>query len=133
MTTKKKQFKAHLIKYRLTDSSKFLWFWVNPDSGTTISPYFKTSEAAEAWFDNILFIHNQTYDLIDRVKNGKFHMLRARVDVDEMLMTPKTFECPFTIHMEDDILQFEVLATSEDSAKQRIEEYFDILEWIDNV
>jgi hypothetical protein len=131
MTTKKKQFKAHLIKYRTKDNSKFLWFWVNPESGSTLSPFFQTQELAEAWFDEILMVHNETYNLIDRVKNGKFYMIRARVDVEEMLTTPKTFECPFTIHLEDDIIDVEVLGVSLEDAKSRVEEYFDIIEWIE--
>lgn len=132
-TNKKKQFRAHLIKYRLTENSSFMWFWVNPETGATLSPYFKTPDAAEAWFDDVLEVHNQTYNLIDRVKNGHFYTLRARVDIDEMLITPSTFECPFTIHLDDDIIEVQVLGTNIEDAKKRVEEYFEILEWVNDV
>jgi hypothetical protein len=35
------------------------------------------------------------------------------------------------MHLEDDILSLEVLATSFEHAKERVEEYFEILEWIE--
>lgn len=130
MTTKKKQFKAHLIKYR-TDDNKNLWFWVNPNSGTTISPYFSSQDSAEKWFDNILIIHNETYDLIDRTKNGSFYTIKGRVDTGELISSTRAARCPFTSHIEDDIIEIQVLAVSEEDAKSRIKEYFDILEWID--
>lgn len=132
MTTKKKQFKAHLIKYRQTDGSKTLWFWVNPDSGNTISPYFQSQDSAEKWFDDLLIIHNETYDLIDRVKNGFFYTIKGRVDVGEVISSMSAADCPFTIHLEDDIIEAQVLAVSKADAKKRIENYFEILEWIDD-
>lgn len=132
MATKKKQFKAHLIKYRPTDGSKTLWFWVNPDSGNTISPYFQSQDSAEKWFDDLLIIHNETYDLIDRVKNGFFYTIKGRVDVGEVISSMSAADCPFTIHLEDDIIEAQVLAVSKADAKKRIENYFEILEWIDD-
>ena len=132
MTTKKKQFKAHLIKYRQTDGSKTLWFWVNPDSGNTISPYFQSQDSAEKWFDDLLIIHNETYDLIDRVKNGFFYTIKGRVDVGEVISSMSAADCPFTIHLEDDIIEAQVLAVSKADAKKRIENYFEILKWIDD-
>lgn len=132
MTTKKKQFKAHLIKYRQTDGSKTLWFWVNPDSGNTISPYFQSQDSAEKWFDDLLIIHNETYDLINRVKNGFFYTIKGRVDVGEVISSMSAADCPFTIHLEDDIIEAQVLAVSKADAKKRIENYFEILEWIDD-
>ena len=132
MATKKKQFKAHLIKYRQTDGSKTLWFWVNPDSGNTISPYFQSQDSAEKWFDDLLIIHNETYDLINRVKNGFFYTIKGRVDVGEVISSMSAADCPFTIHLEDDIIEAQVLAVSKADAKKRIENYFEILEWIDD-
>lgn len=132
MTTKKKQFKAILIKYRPTDESKTLWLWVNPNSGNTISPYFQSQDSAEKWFDNLLIIHNETYDLIDRVKNGFFYTIKGRVDVGEVISSMSAADCPFTIHLEDDIIEAQVLAISKADAKKRIENYFEILEWIDD-
>lgn len=133
MTTNKKQFKAHLIKYRKPDSSKMLWFWINPNSGTIISPYFSSMEAAERWFDDFLIIHNETYDLIDRVKNGSFYTIKGRIDVGEVISSMSAADCPFTIFLEDDIIEVQVLALSKTDAKKRIEDYFEILEWIDDV
>lgn len=132
MTTKKKQFKAHLIKYRPTDGSKPLWFWVNPNSGNTISPYFYTQDSAEDWFDDILAVHNETYNLIDRVKNGSFYTIKARVDVGDIISSTKSSQCPFSAHLEDDIIEIQVLAVSKEDARVRIQEYFNILEWIDD-
>lgn len=132
MTTKKKQFKAHLIKYK-TDEEGALWFWVNPNSSTRLSPYFDSQEDAEKWFDDVLIIHNETYDLIDRVKNGQFFTIKGRIDVGDVISSVKSGECPFTIHLDDDIIEVQVLATSKKEAKNRVEQYFEILEWIDDV
>jgi hypothetical protein len=131
MTTSKKQFKAHLIKYRPTEGSKVFWFWVNPNSGTTISPYFNSQSSAESWFDDLLVVHNETCDLLDRVKNGSFYSIRGRVDVGEVISSMSAASCPFTIHLEDDIIEAEVLATSRADAKKRVEDFFEILEWIE--
>ena len=131
MATKKKQFKAHLIKYRDPDDHSYLWFWINPNSGTTLSPHFTTQQDAEKWFDDIMVIHNETYDLLDRVKNGKFHIVKGRIDVGDTLSSVKSSLCPFTVHLEDDTIEIEVLATSVLDARKRVEVYFEILEWID--
>ena len=53
MTFKKKQFKASLIKYRHADMHEAVWFWVNPSSGSTLSPKFNTQQEAERWFDDV--------------------------------------------------------------------------------
>jgi hypothetical protein len=131
MTLQKKQFKAALIKYRQTDMEEPVWFWINPSSGTKLSPEFDTQKDAEKWFDSVVDIHNETYDFLDRVKNGKFYTVNGRVDVGDAISSKKANECPFTMHLEDDILSLEVLATSFEHAKERVEEYFEILEWID--
>lgn len=130
MTLKKKQFKAHLIKYRQADMKEPVWFWVNPSSGASLSPQFDTQEEAEKWFDDVIEIHNETYDLIDRVKNGKFYSVSGKVDIGDLISSKKANECPFTLHLEDDILTAEVLAVSVNDAKERVEEYFEILEWM---
>jgi hypothetical protein len=131
MTLQKKQFKAALIKYRQTDMKDPVWFWVNPSSGTELSPRFETQQQAEKWFDAVVSIHTETYDFLDRVKNGKFYTVNGRVDIGDTISSKKANECPFTMHLEDDILSLEVLATSFEHAKERVEEYFEILEWID--
>jgi hypothetical protein len=131
MTLQRKQFKAALIKYRQTDMKDPVWFWVNPSSGTELSPRFETQQQAEKWFDAVVSIHTETYDVLDRVKNGKFYTVNGRVDIGDTISSKKGNECPFTMHLEDDILSLEVLATSFEHAKERVEEYFEILEWID--
>lgn len=132
MTIKKKQFKAHLIKYK-TDEESALWFWINPNSSTRLSPYFESQKDAEKWFDDVLIIHNETYDLIDRVKNGQFYTIKGRVDVGDVISSIKSDRCPFTIHLDDDIIEVQVLATSREDAQNRVQQYFEILEWIDDV
>jgi hypothetical protein len=131
MTLQKKQFKAALIKYRQTDMKEPVWFWINPSSGSKLSPEFNTQKEAENWFDSVVNIHNETYDFLDRVKNGRFYTVNGRVDVGDAISSKKANECPFTMHLEDDILSLEVLATSFEHAKERVEEYFEILEWIE--
>ena len=131
MTTQKKQFKAALIKYRKADMEKTIWFWINPASGTTLSPHFDSQEDAEDWYDSVITIHTETYDFLDRVKNGTFYTIKGKVDVGDLISSKKANECPFTMDLEDDILELEILATSYEHAKKRAEEYFEILEWID--
>lgn len=131
MTFKKKQFKAHLIKYRQADMREAIWFWVNPSSGATLSPEFNTQQEAERWFDDVVSIHNETYNLLDRVKNGKFYTVKGKVDIGDVISSKKANECPFTMHLDDDTLIVEVLASSLQDAKERVEEYFEILEWIE--
>jgi hypothetical protein len=131
MTVQKKQFKAALIKYRQADMENAVWFWVNPGSGAQLSPKFETQKEAEIWFDSVVSIHNETYDLLDRIKNGKMYTLKGRIDIGDAISSKKANECPFTMHLEDDILSLEVLANSFEHAKERVEEYFEILEWVD--
>ena len=131
MTTKKRQFKAHLIKYRQADMQTPIWFWINPGSGVTLSPEFGTQIEAEKWFDDVVSIHNETFDLLDRVKNGKFYIVRGKVDLGDVISSKKANECPFTMHLEDDILSLEVLATTLADARERVEEFFDIIEWVE--
>ena len=132
MTAKRKQFKAALIKYGPKSTMEDpVWFWINPSSGTKLSPEFETQKDAESWFDSVVTIHNETYDFLDRVKNGKFYTLKGKVDVGDVISSKKANECPFTMHLDDDILILEVLGTSFEHAKERAEEYFEILEWID--
>ena len=129
MTNKK--FKAHLIKYRQADMAEPVWFWVNPSTGSTLSPKFETQEDAEKWFDDVITIHNETYNLMDRIKNGKFYTLKGKVDIGDTISSKKANDCPFEVHLDDDILIIEVLATSIADARSRVEEYYEILEWIE--
>lgn len=131
MNIKKKQFKAHLIKYRQADMKEAVWFWINPSSGATLSPEFTTQEEAEKWFDDVVEVHNQTYNLLDRIKNGRFYTVVGKVDIGDLISSKKANDCPFTMHLEDDILTLEVLATSFEDAKARVKEYIEILEWLE--
>jgi hypothetical protein len=129
MTQKKKSFVANLIKYRQADMKDPIWFWINPSTGTIISDEFTTSEAAEKWFDDVLYIHNETYDLIERSMKGKFFKVKGKVDVGDVISSKKANECPFTMHLEDDIMEFDLLAKDVEDAKKRVSEFFEILEW----
>ena len=131
MTVQKKQFKAALIKYRQANMENAVWFWINPGSGAALSPEFETQEEAEVWFEGVVSVHEETYDFLDRIKNGRFYKVKGRIDVGDVISSKKANDCPFTMHLEDDILSLEVLATSFEHAKERVEEYFEILEWID--
>lgn len=128
---KKKQFKAHLIKYRQSDMIEPVWFWINPSTGSTLSPHFKTLEEAEQWFDTIIESHNQTYFLLERISKGKFYTVKGKIDIGDTISSKKANECPFEIHLDDDILIVEVLGTSIVDARARVEEYFEILEWVE--
>lgn len=131
MDTKKKQFKACLIKYRQPDMKDSIWFWVNPGTGTAISPKFGDQAEAEKWFDDLVEIHTLTYDLLDRTKNGKFYNLKGRVDIGDLISSKKANECTFDLHLEDDILSVKVLGLNIDDARKRVKEYFEIQEWIE--
>lgn len=131
MTIKKQQIKAHLIKYRDTHDKEPIWFWVNPNSGATMSPKFGSQEEAEKWFDDVVEIHNITSDLMDRIKNGKFYTLKGRIDIGDLISSKKANLCPFDLHLEDDILEVKVLDTTIINARKRVKEYFEILEWIE--
>jgi len=126
-----KQFKAHLIKYRQTDMKEPIWFWVNPSSGSTLSPKFATQGEAENWYDTVIETHEISYNLLSRLKYGKFYRVFGRVDLGDVISSKKANECPFTLYLEDDILEVEVLAIDVEDAKNRVCEYFEILEWID--
>jgi hypothetical protein len=126
-----KKFEAHLIKYRQTDMRDPVWFWINPSSGSTLSPKFATQGEAENWYDRIITTHEESYNLLTRLKNGKFYRVFGRVDLGDVISSKKANECPFTLYLEDDILEVEVLAIDIEDARNRVSEYFEILEWID--
>ena len=51
-----------LVKYSDNDKrGEYIWFYVDDQVGTKISPEFKTLEDANAWLD----------ELIERVKNNR--------------------------------------------------------------
>lgn len=131
MTTKKKAFSASLIKYMDKSMSEPIWFWVNTATGSALSPHFETQSEAEKWYDDLIEIHNQTYDLLTRCMKGKFYNLKGRIDVGDLFSSVKTDSCPFDLHLEDDILSIKVLALNVTDARKRASEYFEILEWIE--
>lgn len=132
MNTKKKQlFKASLVKYRQENMPEPIWFWVNLNTGTPISPKFASSNEAEIWFDTIVDVHAKTYDLLERVMYGKFYTLKAKIDVGNLVSSRKANECTFDLHLEDDILSVKLLAISIEEARKRVEEYIEILKWIE--
>jgi hypothetical protein len=130
MPQTKKSFQANLIKYRDPESEHFVWFWVNSSSGGTISPSFLTRIEAERWYDDIVRIHRETIDLILRAKDGQFYKLKGRINVEEMLIYTKGKRCPFPVFLEEDTISMEILALSEQEAKNKALKYFDILEWL---
>jgi hypothetical protein len=108
-----------------------VWFWINPSSGTTLSPEFSTQEEAQEWFDRMIAVHNETFSLIERIRKGKFYTVSGRVNLEKFILGKKLNPSPFSIKLHRDILSVEVLAVSEEDARARVEEYFDILEWSD--
>ena len=126
----KKQFRAALIQ-SIHKSGALVWFWINPNSGAELSPRFISQEEAENWFEKVVSIHEETYNFIDRIKNGNIYTVSGRIDVGDITSSSKVKGCPFTIHLIEDVLKLEILATSYKSAKERAEEYFEILEWIE--
>ena len=93
--------------------------------------YIDNFKEAEKWYDDVISIHTETYDFLDRIKNGTFYTVKGKVDIGGLISSKKANECPFTMQLEDDILELEILATSHTHARKRAEEYFEILEWID--
>lgn len=130
MAVKKIQFKASLIKYRQADMKEAIWFWVNPNTGTTLSPEFSTQVDAEKWFDDVLLVHQETYDLMERTKFGKFFTVKGKVDIGDIISSKKAGDCPFDMRIDGDVLSVKVLALDEESARKRVEEYIEILEWL---
>lgn len=131
MATKNKIFKAQLIKYCDNTMKEPIWFWVNPNTGKNLSSNFSSQQDAEEWFDSVIRIHEETTDLMERISYGTFYTVRGKVDIGDLISSKKGNECPFTMHLYDDILELEVLAVSEEHARKRVEEFFEILEWMD--
>lgn len=129
MTEKKTKFQAALIKVKIGKS--YVWYWANPNTQSQISPEFFTQDAAEKWFDDIMYIHEETYDLIERSKKGEFYTVRGLVDMDKLFMNRKIEECPYLMYMTEEILEIIVLALNENDAKRRVENYIDDIQWID--
>lgn len=124
MAKKSSVISATLIKYRKTAYDDFSWFWIDSKSGAALSKHFETQDEAEEWFNGMIFIHNETYSLLDRVMNGRMYFMSARVD-----LSAKFPACPYPSNYEDDMMHVTVFARDEKEARKRVEQYFDVLEW----
>ena len=133
MTIKTRKIKAHLIRYRHADMEEAVWFWINPESGATLSPEFETQEEAEAWLNDVMTIHTESNSLISRAKDGNFYNLKAKVSPKFIKSTAKDQERQFTLRFQGDILEIDVLALSLEDAKERILNVYNVpvLEWIE--
>lgn len=129
-SSRQQQFKAVLVKYKRADSFDFVWFWIHPGTKSVLSPQFSTESGAEQWFNDIITVHEETYDLLSRLRSGSFYIVKCRIDIGDTISSKKANECNFTMHLEDDILEIELLANSIEHARERVEEYFEILEWM---
>ena len=127
MAIKKKQFSASLIKYKDGEMKDPFWFWVSSSSGSPISPKFSSPKDAEEWYDSVISIHNETFSLLERSKDGKIYRISGRVSDEICQIKPG---CTFTRERKGDIISFDVLGLSVEDARNRVEEYFEILEWI---
>jgi hypothetical protein len=124
MSKKSSVISATLIKYRKNVYDDFSWFWIDAKSGAALSKHFESQEDAETWFNGMITIHNETYSLLDRVMNGGWHTVSARVDLSAEL--PR---CPYTSKYEDDMMHVTLIARDKEEAKKRVEQYYQILEW----
>lgn len=122
---------AHLVKHRKADMPVAVWYWVNPMTGVKISAEFATKEEASRWFDDLVNIHNDTYDLLARSKDGEMYELKGIVEESGIYNRQKTKDCPFKFSISNCVLTISVLGMSKGDAKQRVEDYFDILSWIE--
>jgi hypothetical protein len=124
MAKKSSVISATLIKYRKKPYDDYSWFWIDAKTGTTLSKHFENQDSAETWFNEMIAIHNETYSLLDRVMNGKFYTVKARVDLSTEMPT-----CPYESKYEDDTMMVTLLARNREEAKIRVSKYYDILEW----
>lgn len=127
---KKSFFQAQLIMFR-SKNDECTWVWMNAETDNPISDIFYTREAAENWFDFVMGVHNETYSLMERLQRGKFYTVKGKVDVGDVISSKKANDCPFDMDLEDDMLIINLLAVDEDQARKRVEEYFEILEWVE--
>jgi hypothetical protein len=128
MNFKGKEVLAHLMKQRF--NGKFQWFWINPITGSIISQRFDTQDAADAWFNTLADSHNESYDFMNRLTNGKIYKVKAVVDFTAILSSTKI--CPFDVEQEGNTLSANILGLDMYDARLRFREYFDVLEWIEN-
>lgn len=128
MKFKGKEILAHLMKQRFNGQEQ--WFWINPITGSIISPRFDKQAAADAWFEDLAEAHNESYDFINRLTNGKKYKIKAVVDFTAILSSTKI--CPFDVEQESNTLSADILGLDLYDARRRFREYFDVLDWIEN-
>jgi hypothetical protein len=126
MKTKSKPFSAQLVKYREATMETPVWFWVNPTTGTTLSPHFENQKDAEQWFDDVVKIHTETYNFLDRVKNGTIYNLKCRVK-----SPPSKTRYPFSFKYYNSVVSVSMLGVDIRDARSRIEPFFEIIEWLE--
>lgn len=122
----KRYFTAHLIRYRDEELQDFVWFWINPKTGAKISGDFLTQEDAEFWWKEMMYIHTESMNLVQRVKDGNFYHLKAELADDKIHVNP---DCPFRSYIQDNVLHVTVLGLNLRDAKQRVEQYYSIKRW----
>lgn len=128
MKFKGKEILAHLMKQRV--NGQFQWFWINPITGSLISERFDNQAAADAWFEDLAESHNECFDLMNRLTNGKIYKVKAVVDFAALLSSTKI--CPFDVEHGVNTLSANILGLDLYDAKNRFREYFEVLEWIEN-
>ena len=128
MKFKGKEILAHLMKQRFNGQEQ--WFWINPITGSIISQRFESQAAADVWFNSLAEAHNESYDFVNRLTNGKIYKVKAVVDFTAILSSTKI--CPFDVEQEGNTLSANILGLDMYDARFRFREYFDVLEWIEN-
>jgi hypothetical protein len=118
---------TRLVKHRKADFPVPIWYWINPMTGAKLSPDFFTQEEAEDWFEDVVDGHNAAYDLLNRTKDGKIFELKGNVPEAPF----RVKKCPFKYEIDGDVLTIRILGMNVEDAKKRVEEYFNILKWIE--
>lgn len=134
MTIQKKTLKAHLIRYREPTLEDYIWFWINPNTGHKISGDFLTQEDAETWFHDMVRIYDESTLLLKRTSKGNFFVLQGLLENQNI---PINDNCPFqhsitVTEAGENILIARVLGMDEYDAKHRIQQFYDIKEWIES-
>ena len=128
MKFKGKADPVHLMKQRC--DGKTQWFWINPMTGSILSPRFDSQKGAEEWLDSLATAHNESFDFMARLTKGKMFTVKAVVDFTAILSSTKV--CPFDVVQEGHTLSADILGVDLYDAKCRFREYFHVLEWIED-
>lgn len=128
MKFKGKEVMAHLMRQKVNGQTQ--WFWINPMTGSAISERFSSQAAADTWFNTLAEAHNESFDFMNRLTNGKIYKVKAVVDFTAILSSTKI--CPFDVVQEGNTLSADILGVDMYDARVRFREYFHVLEWIEN-